>query len=170
MEEPIEIVSAKVLTKLPSVHKIHMDAAKYRPERYTTTTIDNSKNQTGTSATDGKPIGDVLEKALQDMAMDPLDDPTAVIPPGLGDMTPDAATPKTVGQAAADDAAKDAADAIARMKAAADLENAERQSQRMMNPDSIDQTAATNTEGHQIKNPRRRHPRHFPKIEGQVEA
>ena len=168
LEEPIEIVGAKVLTKLPSVHKIHMDAAKYNPERYSTTSS-AAKEQTSDAATggSGKPIGDVLDKAVQDLAMDPLDDPAA------------AAAANTLGgdgvagggDEDATSTSATAAAAMAAASAAAQKQNADLEQETMM--ENAEYHGNIDLSAKKFKDKYRNHrpkPKHMPKIKGQVDA
>jgi len=169
LEEPIEVVGAKVLTKLPSVHKLHMDAAKYNPEKYTTSSS-AANQQTSDATSDGtsnKPIGDVLDKAVQDLAMDPLHDPDAVVGTIGGDG----------GDGAGEDTASAAAAAaMAAASAAAQKQNAENDAaaateQMMENAEyhgNIDLSAKKFKDKYRNHHPNK--PKHMPKIKGQVDA
>lgn len=146
LEEPVEIVGAVVLTKLPSVHKIHMDVLHHKKSLFTKTGATGEDSSSSTN-----PIGDVLDKAVQDSAMDTLEDPNA--PPTTN--TENAAAAAAIAAAAA--AAKEGEAAAAAASASAKI-IAERE--------KVDPTVAQHIHG---RDPRRNH-RHLPKIDNQAEA
>mmetsp|Transcript_17702 Transcript_17702/g.43145 ORF Transcript_17702/g.43145 Transcript_17702/m.43145 type:complete len:147 (-) Transcript_17702:1913-2353(-) len=146
-----------------------MDAAKYNPEKYSTTTTTTSaaKQQTSDATSDGtshKPIGDVLDKAVQDLAMDPLHDPDAVADTIGGD------------GGAGEDGTSAAAAAMAAASAAAQKQNAENDAaaateQMMENAEyhgNIDLSAKKFKDKYRNHHPNK--PKHMPKIKGQVDA